>query len=626
MDALLSTTAIPTARNILKSSANPLEIVKKIEEAVQEAFAGYSVQNGNQLVKLLDECLRLSPNEQAIARNTFDALDTRSTTLLERLIHTNDNESSPCTVAALKLIELGVKAIHTQNAGGGYHHRYTLAHVAAEKGKLGVLKALVDAGVDPDAVAGCGINPTDPKRSMTPLSCSLTQIHPRLHSVRICQEVEERYKQIFKYLLARGVDPKKGNVLRNPVFHTCIDCHLEDLAWTVLDRSEIDAFDSCQATPLFLACAHGMDKLVEELLRRGAQPDVLCRPGVLTCYRLTPLHAAVLNGFDSTVALLLGAGADPNVKSVNPLNDPTPNPSLPHGDPLTSFQLAVDLHSPARDCRKVIEAFSQHSRKELDTNVSLARTVFDAQRHYGHLSLPLRLITEMVRVKGAVKQTGGIRCFSSDTQFHSNIVNAVRMLITENQLGGAESICRPIINAMLDIFAQDSEMAIYFLTPEQIRQVRGDNIGVGCYNADTGHQILVAIDSDSIMRTLIHEATHKLAHQFYQLAMAPIHDPAFQEAMRSDSERLGSSPDVHLDIKYLFGSVKILYEKDKWPSEFLARIPEAAVKLAYNHGCSKEEINTIFQKSIPNLYRFFQTDSLPRCLAYHAAALTGMPK
>ena len=77
--------------------------------------------------------------------------------------------------------------------------------------------------------------------------------------------------------------------------------------------ADVNVADSSGETALLIAAATGPDEVFEELLKRGANPNVqgssLGFPGY------TALHMAALNGATRKVELLLQHGADPTIRN-----------------------------------------------------------------------------------------------------------------------------------------------------------------------------------------------------------------------------------------------------------------------------------------------------------------------
>jgi ankyrin repeat protein len=77
--------------------------------------------------------------------------------------------------------------------------------------------------------------------------------------------------------------------------------------------ADVNVADSNGETALWAAATTGPDEVFDELLRRGANPNV--RVTAMGFPGYTPLHMAAYSGSTKKVALLLQYGADPAIRN-----------------------------------------------------------------------------------------------------------------------------------------------------------------------------------------------------------------------------------------------------------------------------------------------------------------------
>jgi ankyrin repeat protein/beta-lactamase regulating signal transducer with metallopeptidase domain len=159
----------------------------------------------------------------------------------------------------------------------------TPLHVAAERGDVGAIRALLGAGADPNARDLSGRSP--------------------LHLAAATGDVEAVVE-----LLDGGADtdvPALTNAGATPL-HVAAEQGLAEVVQTLLAAgANPNAKDEGGSSPLHLAAGVGDVRSVSLLLQRGADPDCLSASGA------TPLANASEVGAWDVVQVLLHAGADP---------------------------------------------------------------------------------------------------------------------------------------------------------------------------------------------------------------------------------------------------------------------------------------------------------------------------
>ncbi|CAB0030124.1 unnamed protein product [Trichogramma brassicae] len=156
-------------------------------------------------------------------------------------------------------------------------------------------------------------------------------------------------EEVVELLLRHGADPNRANVSGETPLHVICKNHSDDLAEIFCDASEkvgqrlrIDAQDERGWTPLHFALIRRNSRLVELLLRRGADPNLADEDGTSPLHLISemddpdsakilfeicgelvkvdardkfgcaPLHAAAFHSDAELMQLLLRNGADPN--------------------------------------------------------------------------------------------------------------------------------------------------------------------------------------------------------------------------------------------------------------------------------------------------------------------------
>lgn len=172
---------------------------------------------------------------------------------------------------------------------------------AAETGDLQIVDALLEAGADPnqqadlgtalEAAAAAGEDAIYAR--LAPLTSNRDALRKAERELPKGRRVRRRRKR---------ADPRSRDA-----FWLISDADLEGLVALLGDGLSVDAAHEDGETLLSLACRFGRARIVEELLKRGA--DVERMPSET---RKTPLQISIEEHFYGITGRLLAAGADPN--------------------------------------------------------------------------------------------------------------------------------------------------------------------------------------------------------------------------------------------------------------------------------------------------------------------------
>ncbi len=163
----------------------------------------------------------------------------------------------------------------------------TALHFAAAGGDVRVVEALLNAHANVNARTPEGFTP--------------------LHSAVQCGDV-----RVVNALIRAHADvnahSKQYNV--TPLIYSI------DMAWgkpeitlaLIQAGADVNVAESDGDTALWVATTESSDEVVEALLKKGADPNVLVK-------NQRPLHIAAANGRDATIKVLLRYGADPTMRN-----------------------------------------------------------------------------------------------------------------------------------------------------------------------------------------------------------------------------------------------------------------------------------------------------------------------
>jgi ankyrin repeat protein len=233
---------------------------------------------------------------------------------------------------------------HLLSARAKNGNGWAAIHHAAAAGELAIVRALLDAGFDPNLPSGedDGEGTWVPGEKAVSIAVWKDHLpivqhlidrgaspdstdhfgHTSIHVAALHNRVEH-----LNLLLSRGANPNAFSHRRH--FDEVLDWHFlaTPLHLAAMNNAAEAARvllahgarqDECwtdQRTPLFYAAATGSDGVAEVLLLAGADPNQReCRKGYSAYLDYTPLHYAASHGRLAVIEVLLKHGADPNLR------------------------------------------------------------------------------------------------------------------------------------------------------------------------------------------------------------------------------------------------------------------------------------------------------------------------
>jgi ankyrin repeat protein len=194
----------------------------------------------------------------------------------------------------------------------------TALHLAAEYGKLEIVKLLVKKGANINAQDDYGL---------TPLYSALLEKHPGVARFLIKQganvqaqtkdgntalhvAVQNNYLGISKILIEKGADPRGSthSSLYSPLLLAMASEHFELAKMLIEKGADINERNGNGYAPLHFAAEKGHIEILTLLLDLGANIEAASRKN------RTPLHLAVKKGVLESVKVLIEKGANPNRK------------------------------------------------------------------------------------------------------------------------------------------------------------------------------------------------------------------------------------------------------------------------------------------------------------------------
>ncbi len=313
----------PEHTEVVRTVALRETIDKQIDEQVQSVLTALEVNRNT--AKITAEMLRAQvPASAALAKNPASSSSPGTTSTSEAdevkriqalikdspdLINAPDQKSETLLESAAAKGKLAVVKLLLESGAavdGLQQPGLTALHYAAANGHKAVVDLLLSQGAKAGAQDGCGVTP--------------------LHLA-----ARKGYEAVVKALLAAGA----------PV----------NVQLTLADKSEtedLQYYISAGQSPLHLAAIAGYTGLVELLLAKGADVN-----SVDSAHR-TPLSYAAQQHYQPVVQLLLAAHADPNAGGYNlPLDEAAYSGDLPalklllaHGaDPNTNAYVVGDMRN-----------------------------------------------------------------------------------------------------------------------------------------------------------------------------------------------------------------------------------------------------------------------------------------
>ena len=202
----------------------------------------------------------------------------------------------------------------------------TPIELAATRGRLDLVKALVDAGgYEPEAAEYALIRAVQKGRRDIADYLKSSGVRVGSTSAVYRHILETESEAIYRLLLDAphrnfGLDKKKAKIKfyeKGPLLPNAVILGSRELVEATLakgadvegSRSEGDYVDT---TPLWLAAAYGRFDIAESLVEAGAAVDARDKN-----YKYTPLMLACMSGNEALARLLIAEGADVNAKSAS---------------------------------------------------------------------------------------------------------------------------------------------------------------------------------------------------------------------------------------------------------------------------------------------------------------------
>lgn len=310
-------------------------------ERVTQYFAAARANDVAQVRKILKACPKLVDQRIAdLTEQTWRAVDAHqrhSNTVLHWTTTPWGQQSESHVELAQALIDHGadVDAL-------GYNENKGVAPavvLAAWEGELGVLRALLDSGANPnkpgsaESALYCAIEHTAhdaPKPNKVSILLDNGAEHDIFTAAMVGRiDLVEQFIEDYHPLIDRRSLKRNRTPIEEAVAHgqwdvarqlitlgAAVTVHVASAMGnrTLLKKlvegapGLIESYDDNHATPLFVACECGRRDVVDLLLDLGANPDTTNRWGT------SALHVATQGGSKGIVAQLLSVGADKAVK------------------------------------------------------------------------------------------------------------------------------------------------------------------------------------------------------------------------------------------------------------------------------------------------------------------------
>lgn len=596
-----------------------------LPEKLRNIVLGYAKtigggSNHSDLILIIDEVGPLSLDEKKILKREIDLIDQKREEagylphLLEMAYEPNHWRMTREQKIQILLffIDLKVEGIFKKNSVNE-----SLLHLTAKQGMVKVVEALLNEGAELEDSAmqfmGRGNLP------QTALAMCVQEFIKKYGE----QEQEEDLRQTIHLMMKKGASVEAYNgpisigemVIKNSFLfeQSFIDKIYEKMIHWQHPRTSYTLLDA--------AIESNSLKNLQNLLEKGANPNLFSKRELLNPTMITPLHRAVLLGREQMVPVLLEAGANPNLRAVNAPYSTTWI-EFPDRIPLTPYLQAIALYN-AKSTSLVqnketfqmimqsMEDFAEQRGFALDIRVEQSKELDNEIYNFAGLSdLQNAALMRESRILLPNLEDSKVRIYVQDMQQQPIMQKAIHLLYGNSPQ--IQDITQPILNVLSAECQFNEKFAVYY----------GNYQELGGYNAFTQSEIFIQSDgnfySDRVAETLIHEATHMAAHRIYQQVgkCAPNEDSPFYEAMQEDIEQLKSSSwrQIPAFSRRLFSSVEICYKKESHAEEYLARIPQLALLLViHNPNISSEDLILKMEEMIPNMFNFFRSEFLPLC-------------
>lgn len=233
--------------------------------------------------------------------------------------------------AAIALLDNLGANLEARNTNGR-----TPLYVAAKRGRLEAVKALLDRGANP--------NSYNADVRFSPLHVAAEYYHLK----------------VIRELLARGANPNQTNrYVQTPLWQAAWQSHRDGAVARVLVAAgaKMEVGDHDGTTPLSHAVDNGHTVFAKTLLELGANPDAQSLGG------WAPLHHAAQRNDQELTLALLEAGANPDVATdagYTPLHEAAARGYVEIAELLLDFGAAIEAETKFGDTALQLAASNRH--------------------------------------------------------------------------------------------------------------------------------------------------------------------------------------------------------------------------------------------------------------------------